>query len=146
MQTIRQLDHNDTDILRHGEEHLTQVLRLHLQLGIRLLSIAGQRDLLQFRHTVYQKRHVISEFSPEVILRHHSIFHHIVQNTCHDGLLIQLQIRQNDSHIQRMDDIGFPGLPELVLVSLAGNLIGFLDHRDIITGMIFLHTLNKLLI
>ena len=45
-----------------------------------------------------------------------------------------------------MDDIGFPGLPELVLVSLAGNLIGFLDHRDIITGMIFLHTLNKLLI
>ena len=34
VQTIRQFDHNDADILRHGEEHLTQILCLHLQLGI----------------------------------------------------------------------------------------------------------------
>ena len=34
VQTICQLDHNDADILRHGEEHLTQILCLHLQLGI----------------------------------------------------------------------------------------------------------------
>lgn len=45
-----------------------------------------------------------------------------------------------------MDDIGFPGLPELVLVCLAGYLVGFLDHGNIITGVIFLHTANKLLI
>ena len=45
-----------------------------------------------------------------------------------------------------MDDIRFSGLPELIFVSLAGDLIGLLDHGNIITGMIFLHTLNKLLI
>ena len=69
-----------------------------------------------------------------------------MQDTCHDGLFIQLQICQNDCHIQWMDDIRLSGLPELIFVSLAGDLISFLDHGDIITGMIFLHTLNKLLI
>jgi hypothetical protein len=91
-------------------------------------------------------KEIITEFSPKILLRHHGIFHHIVQDTCHDGLFIQLQIRQNDCHIQWMDDIRFSGLPELIFVSLAGDLIGFLDHGNIITGMIFLHTLNKLLI
>ncbi len=39
VQTVRQLDHDHPDILGHGQKHLPQILRLHLQLGIR--GVAG---------------------------------------------------------------------------------------------------------
>ena len=63
MQTVCQLDHDDTDILRHGEEHLTQVFGLHLKLLIRLIAVfRGQRYTLQLGDAVYQKGDILSEF------------------------------------------------------------------------------------
>ena len=46
VQAVCQLDHDYTDILRHGKEHLAQVLRLHLQ-TLRILLLRILRSIRQ---------------------------------------------------------------------------------------------------
>ena len=150
MQAVRQLDHDHTDILCHGEEHLPQVLRLHLLLIRRsafpVLLIAAEIDVLQFGHTVHQKRHIRSEFLRDFLHRHDGVFHHIVQKSGLNSLLIQFQIRKNDGHAQRVDDIGFAGFAHLSLVCLRGHLIRFFNHGDIIRWMVSAHPGNEILV
>ena len=144
MQSVRQFDDNHPDILRHGQKHLPEVLRLHLQLFIRLVSPCRQGNLLQLRDSVHQQSHIISEFLLQILLCHNGILHHIMENTSHYGFLVQLQIGQNNGYVQRMNDIRFSGLTELIFMRLLSSLICLLNHGDIVAGMIFPHTGNKL--
>ena len=105
VEPVRQLDQDDPDIFRHGKEHLPEILRLHLQLGVRLVSPCRQRNLLQLRDAVHQKRHIVPELPLQILLRHDGVLHHVMENPRYDRLLVQLQIRQNDRHVQRMDDV-----------------------------------------
>ena len=70
MQTIRQFDHNDTDIFRHRKKHLTQILRLHLQpvciLVLRIFNIIRQMQMLQLGYTIHEKKDFIPEFLPHL--------------------------------------------------------------------------------
>ena len=94
MQSVRQLDQNDPDILGHGKKHLAQVLRLPFQL-LRIpvpvtAVVSVEIDLLQLRDTIHQKRHVRAKLLLDLLICHDCVFHHIVQKSRHDRLLIQL--------------------------------------------------------
>ena len=56
VQTIRKLDHDNTDILCHREKHLSKILGLHLKavriLIFRILDIVRQMQMLQLGHTI----------------------------------------------------------------------------------------------
>ena len=119
MQAVRQLDDDDTDVLCHGEEHFPQVFRLHLQL------ILGIGQPSQLCHPVHQEGHLVPKFPCNVLLRQLGVFHHVVQHPGHDGLLVHLKFRQDDSHPEGMDDIGFPRLAPLLLVRVARGLVSF---------------------
>ena len=140
VQPVRQLDHDDADVLRHGKEHFPQILRLHLH----LVSVVGQ--LSQFGHTVHQKSHLIRKLLSDLLLGHNRILHHIVENAGHNGLLIQLQIRQNDGDAEGMDDIFLAGFAHLSPVGLPGHMVGFLNHGDIRVGMVLADPGNQLVI
>ncbi len=140
MQTVRQLDQDDTDILGHGQKHLTQIFRLYLQLIRRIAQLP------QLCNAIYQKSDLRAEDLRDLFVRHDRIFHNIVQDTCHDRLLIHLQICQNDRYAERMDDVRLPGLSELSFMGILGDLIGLFDHTDIIGRMIFAHTGDQLVV
>ena len=76
-------------------------------------------------------RHLHAELLTDFLIRHNGVFHHVVQKPRNNRLLIHLQIRKNNCHIQRMDDIGFPGLPRLPLVCLRRYLVRLSDQADI---------------
>ena len=106
VQSVRQLDHDDADVLCHGKKHLAQILRLHLQLiDVAALS-SGKLQLLQLRNAIHEEFHVRSEFSADFFRRQDRILHNIMEESCHDCLLIQFQICQNDRNAQRMNNIG----------------------------------------
>ena len=92
MQAVGQLNQDDTDILGHGQEHFTQIFRLNLDLIRRI----GQ--LSQLGDAVYQKGHIVAELRRDLFGGHDRILHRVVQKTRHDGLLVQLQVRQDDCH------------------------------------------------
>ena len=140
VQAVCQLDNDHTDIFCHGEKHLAQIFCLYFQLIFRI------RQLTQLGDPVYQKCDFFSKFSCDILHCHLSIFHRIMEHPCHDRLFIHLQISQNDPHPERMDDIGLSGLSHLLLVSLSGKLISFLDQRNIRRRMIFSHPCNQCVI
>ena len=84
MEPVRQLDDDDTDILRHGQEHLPQILGLQLHL------IHGPGQLSQLRDAVDKKRHLFPKLFSQLIQGHNRVFHHIVKDSCRDRLLIHL--------------------------------------------------------
>ena len=128
VESVRQLDQDHPDILGHGKEHLPQILRLHLQLYVGLVDPRGKGDLLQLSDPVHQQRHVRAEFPDQILLAHDSVLHHIVKNSCNDGLLIQLQLRQYDGHVQGMYDIWLTRLAELILMGISRSIVRFFNH------------------
>ena len=137
VQTVRQLDEDYPDILCHGQKHLPQIFRLYLQL------IRGIIQLSQFGHAVHQKRHLRAEQLRQFLLRHHRILHHIMEDAGDDGFLVQFQIRQNDGHTQRMDNVRFSRFSYLAFVSLRCNLICFFYHMDAVGRVIVFHAGNQ---
>ena len=144
MQSVSQLNHDDPDVLGHGKKHLAQVFRLHLQLFIGLIRPGGQWDPFQLGHAVHQQRHVLPKLPLQILLRHDGILHHVMEKPRHNGLLIQLQIRQHNGHIQGMNDIGLPRLAELVFMCLISHPVRLFDHGNIVAGMIFAHMVDQL--
>ena len=92
MQAVSQLNNDNTDILCHSQEHLSQVLCLYFQLICRI------RQLSQLGNTIYQKCYLISKFFSYLFICHNRILYHIVEYSGYDCLLIQFQIRQNNGN------------------------------------------------
>ena len=84
METVRQFNDDDTDILCHGQEHLPQILGLQLHL------IHGPGQLSQLRDAVDKKRHLFPKLFSQLIQGHNRVFHHIMKNPRCDRLLIHL--------------------------------------------------------
>ena len=140
VQTVRKLHQDYTDVLRHSKKHLTQVLRLDLQ----LIRRPGQ--LSQLGNTINQQCHLRSKLLLHLVQSHDRIFYHIMQDTGYDRLLIQLQIRQNDGNTKRVNDIRLTRLSFLVLMGLCRNLICFFHHGNIIRRMVSPNTFNQILV
>ena len=100
MKAVRQLYHDNPDILGHGQEHFTQVFRLHFLLICGLVFpvslIAGEINLLQLGDAVYQQRHIRPEFFFDFRLCHDGIFHHIMKEPGLNRFFIQFQIRKDN--------------------------------------------------
>ena len=137
---VRQLDKNDPDVLGHCQKHFPEVFRLFLYF------IPGIVQLTQLGDAVHDFRNLRAEFRRQLLLCHDRIFQDIVQEAGSNALLIQLQLRKDDRHAERMDNVRLPGLSFLFPVSLSGSLVCFSDHIEIGRGMIFPHASQELLI
>ena len=140
MEAVRELYDDHADILRHGDEHLPQVLGLLLHL------IDIQIDLGQLRDAVHEEGDIRIELPLQLLKRHAGILHHIVEESRGDRLPVHLQIRKNDGNTNRVDDIGLTRLSLLILVLLFRDLIGLLDHGEVFGGTILSHNLYQALI
>ena len=130
METVGELDDDDTDILRHRNEHLPEILRLHLDL------IGIEIELCQLRDAIDEQRHIRIKLLRDFIERHAGILDDVVQKSRCDGFLIHLEIGENDRNAKRVNDVWFTRFPLLILMLFLRYLIGLLDHREIIGWMI----------
>ena len=128
VQSVRKLNQDHPNILGHGKKHFTQIFRLHFQLLIHLIRPAGKRQTFQLCDPVHQKRHIIAKLLLQILIRHDGIFHHIMKQSRYDRLFIQLQVRQDDRHIQGMNDVRLPRLAELILMRLRRHPVSLFNH------------------
>ena len=61
-----------------------------------------------------------------------------------DRLFIHLEIRKDDRHTERMDNVRFPGFSLLVFMGIIRKLICLLDHAQIIGRMVLSDAGNKI--
>ena len=73
MKPVGQLDHNDADILCHGDKHLPEVIRLKFQLILIVL------ELFQLRYAIDDQGDVLSELLSKLLRRHHRILNDVMQ-------------------------------------------------------------------
>ena len=150
MEAVRQFDHDDPDILGHGEEHLAQVpglllLGLHALILV-FLVIARIFELLQLGDSVDQQGYVRSEFPFQLLFGKEGIFDHIMEKPAGNGLLVHFQVGQDDGHLQGMDNIRLAGFTLLPFMGLLRDRVGLFNQGDIIGRMIPADALDQVLV
>ncbi len=112
---VGQLDDGHADVVRHGKDHLADVLRL-------LLLLAVERHHADLGHAVDDIRDLFAEFGVDLFKRHLGVFHGVVQQARRHRVGVEAEFRQNFRHRQRMGEIGFPG--EADLPGMGGRCVG----------------------
>ena len=122
MKSVGKFYQYNSDILRHRQEHLSQILCLNLYLVRRHL------ELCQLCYAVHKKGYLLGELRGYLLGCHDRILHNIMEYSGNYGLLVQLKLRQYDRHVKRMHDIRLSRLSELSLVGCVSDLVRLLYH------------------
>jgi len=90
VETVCKLDHDDADVVRHGEEHLTEILSLLRLLGREL-------DLADLGYTIDDVSDFRSKSSSILVERNQRVLDNIVQKSDADRDGVHLSSRPADS-------------------------------------------------
>ena len=132
METVRQLDQNDADVLHHGQEHLADAL------GLALLG-GEEIELGELGHAIHAARHLFAELFANLLDGHAGILHHVVQQTGLDGDRIHAHVGEDESDGGRVDHVRLAGIARLPLVPLAGEAECPVESRQIVLGTVVAH-------
>ena len=125
VEPVRELDEDDAHILRHGNEHLAEILGLEF-----LLASEGQPGDLG--DAVHQDGHFLAEFRGQLFDGHFfHVFHHVVQEPRRDRHGVQLQADQRKHHLRAVHHEGLAGLADLAGVVQGAEMIGPLDEVEL---------------
>ena len=129
MQTVRELDDHDADILRHRQQNLHDILRL-------LLLLREGRHLGELCHTLDQHRNIVSEALLHILARCGGILDDIMQQRRAECIGIHTELKQNVCNCDRMNNIRLTGRAYLSLMALRRILICRNQLADIILTVI----------
>ena len=129
MQPVGELDHDHPDIVRHGQNHLADVLGLGLFPGIEL-------HLADLGHPFHNEGHILAELAHQICPGGNGVLDGIVQKPGGNGRRIQLQAGQNIGHFKGMRKIGLPGQSDLTGMGGGGKNIGLLNEPLLERGKI----------
>ncbi len=99
METIRELDEDNADVVDHGEKHLADVFRLPL-LGRRKVYGAD------FRDTFDDVSDLVTEELPDALDRGERVLDDVMQKTRSDGNRVELHVGEEIGHREGVDQIG----------------------------------------
>ncbi len=123
MEPVGQLDEDDAEIARHGEEHLPEVLGL-LRLG------TVEVEPADLGHAVDERRNVAAERALHVSQALVGVLHHVVEDGGLDQGFVRARaekLRQDGRDRHGMADVGLPAQPDLGAVRLGSKLVGRAD-------------------
>ena len=135
MQPVRDFDQDDPDVFGHCHEHLAQVFHL-------LLFGRGILHAREFRDAFDQLGDRLPEHVGDFVEACVGVLQTVVQQRRNDGVGVETNFRHDLRHGQRMDDIGFAGLSQLVFVLAVGVFICFLNFVEIGGRCVALHGLH----
>ena len=135
VQPVGQLDDDDANVLRHGQEHLAHVLRLHRLIdgdGLRLRRLFG--DVLQLCRAVDEVGDLGAEAALQLLVWHAAVLLDIVQERGCDGDGVELEVRNSERRVQRVDHVRFARSAKLAGVARLGEAVRLLDQADLVIG------------
>ena len=120
MKTVGQLDQQNPDVLRHRDHELAEVLRM-----LRLLRL--QLDASQLGDAVDEARDLRPEESLQFLQRRIGVLDHVVQQSGHDGIGVELEVGEDPGDLDRMGEIGVARGTALGSVPLHGIDVGLIE-------------------
>ena len=137
VQPVGQLDEDDPDVLGHGQEHLPDVLRLLL-----LVGVGGEAR--QLRHPIHEPGHVGAEALLDVGQREVRVLGHVVEQGGRGCDRVDAQVGQDLGRGDGMRDVRLAGGALLPGVGLGREAIGALDRLQIRLGIVLSEGLDQL--
>ena len=110
--------------MRHGQEHFAEVFRLRHAGTLKF-------DFVQLGHAINQFGHLLAKLFFDVVGADVGVFHHIVQQGCHDGGQIHVHIGQNAGHRNRVADVRLAGFTHHALMGLVGIAVCLPNLGDV---------------
>ena len=115
MQTVSELNKDDSDIVCQGDEHLTDVRRLDVLLRIVDNVVEAQVELCNaINETAYDR----SELLRDHCIVNDRILDRVVKECSNDGINVDLEVSQDHGDCNRVRDIRLARLTLLVTVCL----------------------------
>ena len=147
VEPVGELDQDHAHVLRHRHDHLAVVLRL------RLLA-ALEADPGELGDAFDEQRDVRPECGAELVEIGVGVLDHVVQQRGGNRLLVEVELRADQGHAERMVDERLAGAPHLTAVGALGlveraadqllvdaRVVG-LDARDQLVDEVVLMTLR----
>ena len=135
VQSVSQLDEDNADILRHGEEHLAQVLELLLLLGVAQHAQSG--------YAVHQLRDRRAEFVFDLLVAELGVLNAVMQQRCTNGIRIQPHLHNDLGDSDRMNDIRLTVAALLSLMCLGRTFVCRANLLDIRLRVLFLYAFDQ---
>ena len=124
VQTVRELDDDNADVLIHRQQHFADILRLKFFFG-------GKRHLAELGHTVHELGNLVAELCAKLLKRDVRILYRVVQQRRLNGGRVHTEVHKDVRHGDRMNDIRLPGKAQLRAVHLFGERVCFVDLGDL---------------
>ena len=124
VEPVGELDEDDADVLRHGQEHLADVLGL-------LLLVATGAELGQLGDAVDEVRDLRPEALLDVAEVVLGVLGDVVEQRRRDRHRVEAELGQDLGHGQRMGDVRLAAGPLLALVGLDGEAVGPFDGLQV---------------
>jgi hypothetical protein len=121
MQPVSQLDQHHAHVGHHGQQHLADILRLAV-LAVRKL------DFVDFGDALHNVGHLVAKFGRNLLIGGRGVFHRIVQQAGGNRRRVQLHLRQDLGHLQRMNDVRLARGAHLPVVVLDAELPSLADQ------------------
>lgn len=122
VESVSELDQDDTDVLRHRQEHLADVL------GVLLLG-TDRRELAQLRDAVDERRHLVPEAFRDRVVGDTGVLWHVVQEGRGECRRVETEIGEDDRRLCGMGHVGLAGGTNLLTVRAHGEVEGVGDQR-----------------
>jgi hypothetical protein len=124
VESVGELDEQDADVLGHRDEHLA-----HRGGLLRLPRI--ELDAVEFGDAVDDRGDIVAEVADEIVECDRRVFDRVMQERGRQGHVVEPEVGEDHRHPERMRDVGVTRAPHLVLVRVAGDLVGVLDDRRV---------------
>ena len=115
MQTVSELDEDDTDVVSKRDEHLSNIGSLNIDLGIINNIIEAQIELC---NTVNEAAYNGPEFLRDHGIVNDGIFNGVMKERCFDRSGVDLKVSKDQCNCNRVRDVGLARLTLLVAVRL----------------------------
>ncbi len=125
VQAVGELDQDHAHIARHGQQHLAEVLRLSLLVGLVL-------DAVELGDAVHQFGRRLAEMLGELRLGDDRILHDVMEERGDQRLRVEPPAGQRAGDGQRVGNIGFAAGPILAAMRLRRKVVGRLDLGDVL--------------
>ena len=122
MESIRQLHHDDTDVVDHGQQHFPHAFGLALLAGVKV-------QLGQFRHAVNTPSDIVAEALTHIFHGNHRVFNRVVKQTGFKTHQIHRHITEDMGHFEGVSHIRLAGGTSLAGV-VQGRVLKGLEKGD----------------
>ncbi|MND60198.1 hypothetical protein D3C80_514200 [compost metagenome] len=133
MRAVGQLDQHDADILHHRHDHLAEVFRLGFFFVLEF-------QFVELGYALNQFGDAFAEQLFHILIGGWGVFDDVMQQGCHQRLMIETHFRQNTGHGNRVSNVRLTAGACLSLVSITCDEVCLFEALNLLLRQV---TLNQ---